>query len=89
MADYAPQDPSAGVAAPAASAPAQQETASPPGSTISNGLGIDCIWIPPFFPSPERDGGYDVQFLTAYRCSSARSRGCGPRSSRRTCAAYG
>ncbi|HHU39122.1 MAG TPA: maltose alpha-D-glucosyltransferase [Propionibacterium sp.] len=27
-------------------------------------LGVDCIWIPPFFPSPERDGGYDVDFLT-------------------------
>ena len=27
-------------------------------------LGIDCIWIPPFFPSPERDGGYDVDFFT-------------------------
>ena len=23
-------------------------------------LGIDCIWLPPFFPSPLRDGGYDV-----------------------------
>jgi maltose alpha-D-glucosyltransferase/alpha-amylase len=23
-------------------------------------LGIDCIWIPPFFESPLRDGGYDV-----------------------------
>ena len=27
-------------------------------------LGIDCIWIPPFFSTPERDGGYDVEFLT-------------------------
>lgn len=27
-------------------------------------LGIDCIWIPPFFSSPERDGGYDVERLT-------------------------
>jgi len=26
-------------------------------------LGIDCIWIPPFFLSPERDRGYDVQFM--------------------------
>ncbi|WP_034278148.1 maltose alpha-D-glucosyltransferase [Actinospica robiniae] len=23
-------------------------------------LGIDCIWLPPFFKSPLRDGGYDV-----------------------------
>jgi len=23
-------------------------------------LGIDCIWLPPFFASPLRDGGYDV-----------------------------
>jgi len=23
-------------------------------------LGIDCLWLPPFYPSPLRDGGYDV-----------------------------
>ncbi|HTE73786.1 MAG TPA: maltose alpha-D-glucosyltransferase, partial [Actinomycetes bacterium] len=23
-------------------------------------LGVDCIWLPPFFKSPLRDGGYDV-----------------------------
>jgi maltose alpha-D-glucosyltransferase / alpha-amylase len=23
-------------------------------------LGVDCIWLPPFFSSPLRDGGYDV-----------------------------
>jgi maltose alpha-D-glucosyltransferase / alpha-amylase len=23
-------------------------------------LGIDCLWLPPFFKSPMRDGGYDV-----------------------------
>ena len=28
-------------------------------------LGVDCIWLPPFFPSPLRDGGYDVADLTA------------------------
>lgn len=27
-------------------------------------LGVDCIWIPPFFPSPGRDGGYDVELFT-------------------------
>jgi maltose alpha-D-glucosyltransferase / alpha-amylase len=28
-------------------------------------LGIDCIWLPPFYPSPMRDGGYDVADYTA------------------------
>ena len=23
-------------------------------------LGVDCLWLPPFFPSPLADGGYDV-----------------------------
>ena len=23
-------------------------------------LGIDCLWLPPFFASPLRDGGYDI-----------------------------
>ncbi|WP_346158786.1 alpha-amylase family glycosyl hydrolase, partial [Streptomyces roseiscleroticus] len=23
-------------------------------------LGVDCLWLPPFFKSPLRDGGYDV-----------------------------
>ncbi|HLL08341.1 MAG TPA: maltose alpha-D-glucosyltransferase [Nocardioidaceae bacterium] len=28
-------------------------------------LGVDCIWLPPFFASPLRDGGYDVaDYLT-------------------------
>ena len=28
-------------------------------------LGIDCIWLPPFYPSPLRDGGYDVADYTS------------------------
>jgi maltose alpha-D-glucosyltransferase/alpha-amylase len=28
-------------------------------------LGVDCLWLPPFFKSPLRDGGYDVSdFVT-------------------------
>jgi maltose alpha-D-glucosyltransferase / alpha-amylase len=23
-------------------------------------LGVDCLWIPPFYASPQRDGGYDI-----------------------------
>jgi maltose alpha-D-glucosyltransferase/alpha-amylase len=28
-------------------------------------LGVDCIWILPFYESPRRDGGYDVSDFTA------------------------
>ncbi|MDP9239808.1 MAG: maltose alpha-D-glucosyltransferase [Actinomycetota bacterium] len=28
-------------------------------------LGVDCLWLPPFFASPLRDGGYDVSDFTA------------------------
>ncbi len=28
-------------------------------------LGVDCLWLPPFFTSPLRDGGYDVSDYTA------------------------
>jgi len=28
-------------------------------------LGVDCLWVPPFFTSPLRDGGYDVADYTA------------------------
>ncbi len=28
-------------------------------------LGVDCLWIPPFFKSPLRDGGYDVSDYTS------------------------
>ncbi len=23
-------------------------------------LGVDCLWLPPFYDSPLRDGGYDI-----------------------------
>ena len=28
-------------------------------------LGVDCLWVPPFYISPLRDGGYDVADYTA------------------------
>ncbi|MDD9205995.1 maltose alpha-D-glucosyltransferase, partial [Georgenia sp. 10Sc9-8] len=28
-------------------------------------LGVDCLWLPPIYPSPLRDGGYDVSDYTA------------------------
>ncbi|MCA1695837.1 MAG: maltose alpha-D-glucosyltransferase [Actinobacteria bacterium] len=28
-------------------------------------LGVDCLWLPPFFASPLRDGGYDVSDFMA------------------------
>src|SRR3954465_7297895 len=28
-------------------------------------LGIDCLWLPPFYASPLRDGGYDLSAYTA------------------------
>ncbi len=28
-------------------------------------LGVDCLWLPPFYASPMRDGGYDVSSYTA------------------------
>ncbi|MCL2464180.1 MAG: alpha-amylase family glycosyl hydrolase, partial [Micrococcales bacterium] len=28
-------------------------------------LGVDCLWLPPFYPSPLRDGGYDIADYTA------------------------
>ncbi len=27
-------------------------------------LGVDCLWLPPFFPSPLADGGYDISDYT-------------------------
>ncbi len=28
-------------------------------------LGVDCLWLPPFYASPLRDGGYDISDFTA------------------------
>ena len=28
-------------------------------------LGVDCLWLPPFYASPLRDGGYDIADYTA------------------------
>ena len=30
-------------------------------------LGVDCLWLPPFYPSPMRDGGYDISDFTAIK----------------------
>ncbi|NLI05164.1 MAG: maltose alpha-D-glucosyltransferase [Actinomycetaceae bacterium] len=30
-------------------------------------LGVDALWIPPFYPSPMRDGGYDISHFTAIK----------------------
>ena len=34
-------------------------------------LGVDCLWLPPFFTSPLRDGGYDVARLHRRSCPSS------------------
>ena len=53
-------------------------------------LGVDCLWLPPFFPSPLRDGGYDVADYTNILPELGHDRGL-PRTSstRRTSAASG
>jgi hypothetical protein len=28
-------------------------------------LGVDCLWLPPFYASPLRDGGYDISDFTS------------------------
>ena len=34
-------------------------------------LGIDCLWLPPFYASPLRDGGYDIADFGTFSPSSA------------------
>ena len=50
-------------------------------------LGVDCLWVPPFFTSPLRDGGYDVADYTGILPSAARSRTSRSSSTRPTSAA--
>ena len=44
-------------------------------------LGVDCLWIPPFFTSPLRDGGYDVADYTGIlpECGTRRGLPAAPR----------
>ena len=50
-------------------------------------LGIDCIWLLPMYPSPLRDGGYDIADFFAIHPDYGRSRTSAPSSRRRTSAA--
>ncbi len=46
-------------------------------------LGVDCLWIPPFYPRPLRDGGYDVADYTGVHPEYRHDRGLPRRSSTR------
>ena len=37
------------------------------------GLGISCLWLMPFYPSPNRDDGYDITDFYAVDPASGRS----------------
>jgi glycosidase len=52
-------------------------------------LGVDCLWLPPFYASPLRDGGYDIATTTRCCPSSAPSTTSSSCSTRRTSAASG
>ena len=52
-------------------------------------LGVDCLWLPPFYASPLRDGGYDISDYTRCCPSSAPCRSSASWSPRRTRAASG
>ena len=47
-------------------------------------LGVDYLWLTPFFPSPQRDNGYDVAGYRAIDPGSAPWRTSRPWSARRT-----
>ena len=49
-------------------------------------LGVDCIWLLPMYPSPLRDGGYDIADFTASTRTTAPSRTSASSSRRRTSA---
>ena len=40
-----------------------------------NGLGVTCIWLMPFFPTPNRDDGYDVADFYGGRSTLRLARG--------------
>lgn len=52
-------------------------------------LGVDCLWLPPFFASPLRDGGYDSPTTPPCCPSSATSPTSWSSSTRPTPAACG
>ena len=52
-------------------------------------LGVDCLWLPPFYDSPLRDGGYDISDYRKVLPSSAPSRTSSRCSMRRTPGASG
>ena len=48
-----------------------------------SGIGVTCLWLMPFYPSPRRDDGYDIIDFYGVDPSSARTatspRCCAPR----------
>ena len=50
-------------------------------------LGVDCIWLLPFFKSPLRDGGYDISDFFRSSPTTAPSTTCATSSRPRTSAA--
>ena len=46
-------------------------------------LGVDCLWLLPFYPSPLRDGGYDIADYFTIQPGLRRREGRPPSSSRK------